>query len=172
MHFISFTIVHRYPVTVKFGYGIRTSRIKRSRFFLWYFLHQTIKFGCGSLVNACLGDQVQQTNRFQYAQNSQAIGISRIFGSIETHFHMAHGRQIINLIRLGLTNDTSQIQTVGQVTIMQDQITVFHMRVLIKMIDTIRVKHRRPTFDTMHYISFLDQIFGQVSSVLPCYSCY
>ena len=30
MHFISFTIVHRYPITVKFGYGIRTSRIKRS----------------------------------------------------------------------------------------------------------------------------------------------
>ena len=85
---------------------------------------------------------------------------------------MTHGRQIINFIRLCLTNDTSQIQTVGQITIMQDQIAVFHMRVLIKMIDTIRVEHGRSALDTVHHISFLDQIFGQISPILACYSCY
>ena len=49
---------------------------------------------------------------------------------------------------------------------MQNQITVFHMRVLIQMIDTVRIEHGRTTLDTMYRISFLNQELSKISPIL------
>ena len=85
---------------------------------------------------------------------------------------MAHGREVINLTGLHFLDDACQVHAVGQVAVVQDQVTVIHMRVLIKVVDTVGVKKRSTAFDPVYDISFFDQVFGEISTVLSCYTCY
>ncbi len=68
---------------------------------------------------------------------------------------MRHRRQVINLVWLHFLDNPDQVGGVGQVTIMQDKVAMFDMRILVKMIDTIRVKQRRTTLNTMDDITLL-----------------
>ena len=170
MHMIRLPIIHRNPITIQLRDSIRAPRIERCRLLLGYLLHQAIQLGSRRLIDTCLGYQVQQANCLQDTQHAQRIRVRRILRRIKTHLHMAHRRQVINLVRLNLADDTRQVQAIRQVPIVQDQIPVLHMRILIQMIDTIRIEHGRTPFDTMHRISFLNQELGKIRPVLSRYT--
>jgi hypothetical protein len=42
------------------------------------------------------------------------------------------------------------------------------MRILVEMIDPLRIEKRRPSLDAMYDIPFLKEQLTQVGSVLPC----
>ncbi len=46
------------------------------------------------------------------------------------------------------------------------QVSVFNMRIFIKMIDTLGIEQRASALDAMHLIALLQQQFGQVCTVL------
>ena len=84
---------------------------------------------------------------------------------------MAHGSQVIDFIRLYFLYNPDQVRAVGQITIMQYQVTVRDMRVFVKMIDPLGIEQGTPAFNSMHFIAFLQQQFRQISSVLPRNPC-
>ncbi|MNY14231.1 hypothetical protein D3C86_1474000 [compost metagenome] len=54
--------------------------------------------------------------------------------------------KIIDFIRLSLLNDTDQIGRIRQITEMQGEISIVKMRILIKVINTIRIEQRATAF--------------------------
>ena len=79
---------------------------------------------------------------------------------------MRLGRQVVKLIRLGFLNDADQISRVGQVSVMQDEVSVINMRILIEMVDAARVEAGAAAFDAMNGIALLQQQLCKVGSIL------
>jgi len=50
---------------------------------------------------------------------------------------MAHGRQVINFIGLGLLHDADEIGAVGQIPVVQLETDMLFMRVHIQMVDPV-----------------------------------
>jgi hypothetical protein len=53
---------------------------------------------------------------------------------------MALGRQIINLMRPHLLNDTNQARGIGQIPIMQSEIISVLMGIMVQMVNTIGIE--------------------------------
>ena len=91
---------------------------------------------------------------------------------------MALGREIVNFIRLHLLHDVDQAAGIGHVAIVQDKFTRLHMRILIQMIDAIRVEQGGAAFYAVDLIAFFQQKFSQVCPVLSgnagdqCFLCH
>ena len=67
---------------------------------------------------------------------------------------MGLGCQVIDLIRLHLADDMNQTRGVGQIAMMEYKISVSYVRILIKMVDSIRIEKRSPSLNAMNLISF------------------
>jgi len=53
---------------------------------------------------------------------------------------VGHGRQVIDFVRLHLLDDADQIGGVGEVAVVEDEVAVFHVRVLVEVVDTVGVE--------------------------------
>jgi len=53
---------------------------------------------------------------------------------------MAHRSKVVDLIRLYLLDDTREIHRVCHIAIVQDKVSVFHVRILVEVVDTVRVE--------------------------------
>jgi hypothetical protein len=49
---------------------------------------------------------------------------------------------------------------------MQDQVAALHMRVFVKVVNTLGVDERRGAFDTVDLIALLQKEFGEVGAIL------
>jgi hypothetical protein len=74
--------------------------------------------------------------------------------------------QIVDFVGLHLLDDADEAGRIGEVAVVQDEAAGFDMRVLIQMIDAIGVKERTAALDAVDFIAFIQQKFGQVSTVL------
>ena len=79
---------------------------------------------------------------------------------------MRLGRQVVKLIRLGFLNDADQVGRVGQVSVMQDEVSVINMRILIEVVDAARVEAGAAAFDAMNGVALLQQQLCKVGSIL------
>ncbi len=79
---------------------------------------------------------------------------------------MALGGQVVDFVGLHLLDDADQAGGVGEVAVVQDKAAVFDMRVFIQMIDTIRIKERAAALDAVDFVTFAEQEFSQVGTVL------
>jgi len=85
---------------------------------------------------------------------------------------MTHRTQIIYLIRLNLLNDPCKIHRIRKIAIMKNKPLVFNMRILVDVINTLRIENRRPSLDPMNNISFLQQVLRKISTILSGGACY
>ncbi len=69
---------------------------------------------------------------------------------------MALCRQIVNLVRLDLLNDMQEVSGVRQIAIMQDHLQAPLVRILIEVIDTVRVQEGRASLDPMNDITLIE----------------
>ena len=81
---------------------------------------------------------------------------------------MAHGGEVVYLVRLGLLDDADQIGGIGQVAVVQLELGVVHMRILVQMIDAVGIEQGGTAFHTVHHVALLQQQLGQVGTVLSC----
>ncbi len=83
---------------------------------------------------------------------------------------MALSGQVINLIGLDFLDDADQVGCIGKIAIMHEKPHI--LLVGVYMIHPRGVKRRRPAFDTVDFIVFIQQKLGQISTVLACNSGY
>ena len=79
---------------------------------------------------------------------------------------MTLGGEIVNFVWLDLLHNANQAAGISHIAVVQDKFTRLDMRVLIQVVDTVRVEQRGPAFDTVYLIAFLQKKFGQIGSVL------
>ena len=68
-------------------------------------------------------------------------------------------------------DQTGQIEGVRQVAEMQEHAAVFGMDILVEMVDPAGVVGGSAAFDAVDFITFFQQQFGQVGTVLTSDSC-
>jgi len=73
----------------------------------------------------------QNANGLEHPQRAQAVGIGGIFRRLERDFHMALGRQVVDLGRLRFLNDANEIGGVGHVAVVGGQAHVPFVGILI-----------------------------------------
>ena len=79
---------------------------------------------------------------------------------------MALRRKMIHLVRLRLVHQARQAAPVRHVAIVQEELHPRRVRVLIQMVDTLRIETRRTADQAMHLIPLLQQQLGQIRPVL------
>ena len=79
-------------------------------------------------------------NNSTAASATQAVDIGGVLGALEAHRHMAHGRQVVDLVGLHLLDDADQVGAVGQVAVVQREVACRDMGVLVQVVDTVGVK--------------------------------
>ena len=79
---------------------------------------------------------------------------------------MALSGQIVDFVGLNLLNDANQIGAVRQIAIVKREARMTDVRVLVQMIDPVRVEERRAPLDAVNPISLRKQQFGKIGAIL------
>ena len=148
---IAFPIVHRDPVAVHLGGGIRAPGIKWSCFLLGNLLNQSVHLGTGSLIKAGLGHHVP--HRIQQPYRADCRHIASEFRDIKAHTDMALRRQIINLFRLCLTQNFNEGTGVAQIPVVKKKPGSLVMPILVDRINSLGVKTGGTADDSVNLIS-------------------
>jgi hypothetical protein len=135
-------------------------------FLLRDLLHQAIQLAGAGLVEARLLGQAQDADGLEQPQRADAVGVGRVFGLLEADGHVAHRAQVVDLVGLHLLHDADQVGAVGEVAEMQLEALVVDMRVLVEVVDAVGVEQRRTALDTVDFVAFAQQQFGEVGAVL------
>jgi hypothetical protein len=83
---------------------------------------------------------------------------------------MALGAKVVDLVWLRFLNDANQVTGVRQIAVMQLEVGVINMRVLVDVVNALRVKERSAPLDAVNYVSFFQQKLGKIRAILPCNS--
>ncbi len=83
---------------------------------------------------------------------------------------MAHGSEIVYLIRLNLLNDADEVGRIGQIAIVEEETAIGRVWILIDMIYAIRVEERGTPFKAMDDIPLLKEKLSEIGTILTCYA--
>jgi hypothetical protein len=72
---------------------------------------------------------------------------------------------------LDFLDNPDQVCGISQITIMQDEISVINMRILIQVIYALGIEQGAAAFDAMDFISFAQEQFREIRSVLSGDTC-
>ena len=164
VHPIALAVIHRHPVRVHLGAPIRTARVERRRLLLRHLLHQPEHLRRTGLVeprlDAHLADRLEQPHR------AGGGDVGGVFGRVETHPHVALGRQVVHLGRLNLADQPRQVAAIGQVAVVQVQVVLEAVRIGINPIQPRRVERGGPADDAVHFVPLLEQQLREVRTIL------
>ena len=160
------SVIHHDPVRVELGYGVRAARVERRSFLLRNLLHQAVQLAGAGLVETGFFLQAQDANGLQQAQGADCVYVCGVFRAFETHRHMAHGAQVIDLVWLSLLHDADEIAGVGQVAVVEFEVRVVDVWVLVDVVDAPSVEQAAPALDTVDDVALFEQKFGKIGAVL------
>ena len=76
------------------------------------------------------------------------------------------GKWADQTIMRDLLQDMAKRRSVGEVSVMQREVDPAGVRVVIEVIDPIRIEQARPANDAVHLVSFIEKKRGEVRPVL------
>src|SRR5207247_9003721 len=151
------------PVGIHFRAPVRAAGIKGGAFGLWNLLHLALHLARGSLIktgpDARLADGLEQSHR------PRGTDVRRVFRAVEAHTDVALGRQIVDFVRLNLSDQPGQRAGVAQIAIMQKQPGAPRMRVVVNRIQAPSIESAGPPNNAVHFVSFGQQQLRQVGPV-------
>ena len=166
VHAVALAVVFDNPETVEFRNAIRAAWVERRGFALGNFLDQTIQLRRRCLVKPDVLLHAQDAHRFEDAEGPDAIGVCRVFGGVEADLDVAHRGEVVDLVGLHLLDDPDEVRGVGEIAVVQLEPDVGFVRILVQMVNPVRVEERGPALDPMHFVTLFEQQFCQISSVL------
>ena len=166
-HAVGLTVVHRDPVAVELGDAIGRTRIERRGLLLRHFLHQAVQFRGRCLIEPRFLLHAENPDRFEQAQHADRVGIGGIFRALEADADVALRGKIVDLGRPDLLHQPDQIGRIRHVAVVQQERHIAGVRIFVEVIDARGVERRRPPLDAVHGVAEAEQIFGEISAVLP-----
>ena len=100
-------------------------------------------------------------------QSPECVGIRRVLRGLERDGHVALRSEVVDFVGLHLLDDPDQVRRVRHVAEVELEAHVLLVRVVIQVIDPIRVEQRRASLDAMDFVSLLQQELCEISAVLP-----
>ena len=91
---------------------------------------------------------------FGHRTVTEAIGVGSVLGHVETHLHVRHGAEVIDLVGLNLLDDADKVRRIGEVTVMKFEPDVLLMRVLVQMVYTLCIDRTTAALDAVNIIVF------------------
>jgi hypothetical protein len=79
---------------------------------------------------------------------------------------MALGSQIVNFIGLHPLDYAQQTVGIGHIAIVQEEAPFRDMRVLIQVVDALRVQQGTAPLDTVHLVSLGEEKLGKIGTIL------
>src|SRR5580700_102691 len=162
---VRLTIIYCHPVGVSFRSAVWTARMKRSRFALRC-RRAPEHFGRAGLIkpspDSTAADGLQQTGC------TQGRSVPCVLGHLETDLDMALRAKIVDLVGLHVVYEVAQLLPAGQIAIVEKKARLGIVRVIVNVIQPLRIKRAGPTDHPMHLISQREQIFGEIRTVLAC----
>jgi len=130
--------------------------MKRRLLGLRNLLHETIEFrGRGLVESRCLF-RAEYSDGLQDPQCPQAVNVPRVLRLLERNLNVALCPQIVDFAWLDLLHNAQQTARIGQVSVVQDKFSVSEMRILIEMVDAVRIEKRTASFDAMNFVAFVE----------------
>jgi hypothetical protein len=80
----------------------------------------------------------------------QSIGVRRVFRLLEADRDVRLGGKVVDFVGLYLLNDADQARRIGHVAVMQDEVALGDMRILVQVVDAVRVEQRRTALDAVN----------------------
>jgi len=106
------------------------------------------------------------SNKTEARKVALITGVTGQDGAYLAELLLSKGYIVHGIKRRASSFNTDQVGRISQVTIVQNKVAVFDMRVLIEVIDPVSIKERRPTLDAVNDVAFFQQKLGEVSTVL------
>src|SRR5690606_8013987 len=103
---------------------------------------------------------------FQQSQRAHGIDIGRVLRRLKAYGYVRLGTEIVDLVRLNFLDDPGQVRGIRQVTVMKDEILVIRVRILIDMVNALRIEQRCATFDAMDLITLFQEELGEIGTIL------
>jgi hypothetical protein len=79
---------------------------------------------------------------------------------------MALRGEVVDLVGLRLLDDAQQGERIGHVAVVQDEAAIGIVRILVEMIDALRIDERGAALDAVHDVALAEQELGEVGAVL------
>lgn len=81
---------------------------------------------------------------------------------------MRLSREVIELGRLYLVDDATDCGRVSEIRVVQEQLLFVDVIVAVERLQTGSFERAAATHDTVNFVAFCEQKFGQVGTVLTC----
>ncbi len=95
-----------------------------------------------------------------------AVGVGGVLGGLEADLDVALGREVVDLVGLGLLHEADQVGGIGQVAVVQEEARLVLVRVDVEMVDAGGVERRRAPLDAVHDVALGEQELGEIGAVL------
>lgn len=135
---VALPIVHRDPVGVDLGGGVRAAGVKGGGFVLGYSLNQPVHLRAGGLVETGLGGHLP--HGIEEPDRPDRRDISGKFRDIEADPHVALGGEVVNLFRLGFPEDLDQRARIAEITVMQKETGALVVAIFVDGINPLGVE--------------------------------
>jgi hypothetical protein len=111
--------------------------------------------------------QAQDADGLQDAQGAQGVHVGRVLRRLEGDLHVGLRGQVVDLVRLDLLHDADEVGCIRQVSVVEEEAAALLVRVLIEVVDAVRVEEGGAALDAVDLVPLLQQELRQVGSVLP-----
>lgn len=111
------------------------------------------------------------TNSFEKSESSGTHNISSVIRVVKGDSHVRLGTQVVHFVRTDRVNPLSQGGSIREVTVVQFHAGTRVVRVDVNVFQPLGIEIRGSADNAMHLVSFLQQEFGQVGSVLAGDAC-
>lgn len=167
-HAVAFAVVSHDPVAVKLSYAVGASRMEGGFFSISIIGHvvsyATEHFRRGRLVKTGLLFQSVHADGLKEVQYAHRVGLSGIFGHVETQTNVRLCGKVVHFVRADLREERSKSRTIGNVTEVELNFVGFFP--LKELVDARGIEKRSAAFEAMDFVPLVEKKFGKVSAVL------
>lgn len=161
---VGFPVINRHPVGENLGRRISAAGVKGREFGLWYFLCLAEHLGARGLVE--LAGDAGFAQGLQDAHGPDGGDVGGVFGDIEANADVALRAEMIDLVGLQTVEELDQVRGIAQVAVVKEKTYAGEMGVAEEMVDARGVERARPPDDSVDFVAFGEEQFGEVRAVL------
>lgn len=159
------SIVDGLKMGIRFSARVGRLRVKRGRFSLRRFEDLAIHFAAARLIHTYLLGLHELAGSLEHIQCADANGVQRIDRLIIRNTHVTLRAKVVDLVGLNRQHKIGERLAIRQIAVVQPQVLCL-VSVFVQVIDALRRKRAAAADHTVHPISFVQQDFREVASIL------
>ena len=166
VHAVRLAVVLDNPKRVQLRHAIGAARIEGGGLRLRLFLRQAVELGGAGLVEFDRLLHAEDADGFEDAKGAKRVRVGGVLWRFKADLDMTLGGEVVDLIGLNLLHDADEVGAVHEVAIVQLQTNVVFVRILIEVVNAVRVELRRTALDAVDFVALVKQEFREVRAVL------